>query len=46
MASVTLPFKQNVLGGRDEELFNTPVDEEHIIQADGYKTGQKTSQSR
>ncbi|WP_373841589.1 cation diffusion facilitator family transporter [Limosilactobacillus sp.] len=32
--------------GRDEELFNTPVDEEHIIQADGYKTGQKTSQSR
>lgn len=25
--------------GRDEELFNTPVDEEHVIKAGGYKTG-------
>lgn len=23
--------------GRDEELFNTPVDEEHIIKSDGYQ---------
>lgn len=28
--------------GRDEDLFNTPVDEEHIIKSDGYKNKAET----